>query len=121
MTELKLGKMKGAEIAEWLGIAYNTYKNRIDRQLAKLTGYCEFNKVWGGIEITKIYYPIYKGELKQPFVNDILAEIEQHPISSAAGIARKFKNEQRPAYAEYDDKSLVNVVTSMARVSFGVS
>lgn len=37
--ELKLGKMSGREIAEWLGISYNsTYRNNPTKQIEKLFG-----------------------------------------------------------------------------------
>lgn len=35
--ELKIGKMTSREIAKWLGISYNTYRNDIDKYLEKVT------------------------------------------------------------------------------------
>lgn len=119
MKELHLGKIKSAEVAEWLGVTYGTFRNTCDKQLKKLDGYCEYTKVWGGIEVTKIYCPVYKGELKVDMVKDILNEITEHPISTASGMARKFKNECRPQYAQYDGDSLKNALTKAARTSFG--
>lgn len=119
MNELKLGKIKGIDIAEWLGVSYNTYHHSIEKQLRKLEGYCEFKKVWGGVEVTKIYFPVYKGELKKQIIEDIVEEIKTHPISTSAGIARKFKNQKRKAYNDYDGDSLKNAVARAARTSFG--
>lgn len=119
LSELKLGKMKGLEIAEWLGVSYNTYHHSIDKQLSKLNGYCEYKKVWGGAEITKIYIPIYKGELKSSIIDDVVEEIKIHPISTSSGIARKFKNQCRKAYDNYDDDSLRRAVARATRITFG--
>ena len=38
--QLQLGKMTGHEIADWLGIAYSTYKRNPTKQLQKLNDFC---------------------------------------------------------------------------------
>lgn len=117
--ELHLGKMKSVEIAEWLGVAYSTFRNNSKKQFSKLDNYCEYKKVWGGIEITKIYCPVYKGEAKRCMVKDYIAEVKDSPISSAAGVARKFKAEEKTGYEEYKVETLRNNMAKVARFSFG--
>lgn len=58
--KLRLGKMTGQEIAEWLSISYNsTYRNNPTKQIEKLGGYCEYKQVRGGVIIDKIYMDTY--------------------------------------------------------------
>lgn len=74
MKELKLGKVSSKEIASWLGLSYSTYKNRINYYLERLEAYCDFNKVYGGIEITNIYMYVYNKNLDK---EDDLKYIDQ--------------------------------------------
>lgn len=62
--ELKLGKMTGQDVAQWLGITYNTYQKNIEKQLLKLEGYCEFKRIHGGIDIQEIYIEEYNPKIK---------------------------------------------------------
>jgi len=57
MLELKLGKMTSREVAQWMGVSYNTYKNHISKYLELLSPFCEFDVVYGGIIIKEIYIP----------------------------------------------------------------
>lgn len=100
MIELKLGKMTGQELAEWLGIKYNTYRKDPKKYVARLAGYCTYEPVRGGAIIQSIMFPIYRGELSEKIVKDYCAEVKENQISSAVGMARKFKYEQRQEYAD---------------------
>ena len=63
MSKLRLGKMSSKEIAEWLGVSYNTYRGKIDYYLQRVEDYCEFERYHGGIDITIIYIDEYNKEL----------------------------------------------------------
>lgn len=77
-----------------MGLSYNTYRNNIDHYLEKLENHAEFEKIYGGVIITKIYYPIYNKKLA--YENDLLflKEIIQcnEGLSSIAGMGRKYKH-----------------------------
>ena len=93
--ELRLGKMSSREVAAWLGVSYLSYKNNIAKHTKKLLPYCEFKVVFGGIEISEIYEPVYdKGSVRKD-KELILREItlclsEQEGLASISGMARKF-------------------------------
>ena len=63
--ELRLGKMTSKEIAEWLGITYNTYKKNVKKHLEKLDGFCDFEQIRGGINVKEIYISIYDKNLSK--------------------------------------------------------
>ena len=59
MSELKLGKITNAELAEWFGTTLKQIEHRKKQYLEKLKEYCEFKPVWGGVEIIEIYKFFY--------------------------------------------------------------
>lgn len=85
--------MTGREIAEWLGIKYSTYSRNPNKYLAHLEGYCEFEKVWGGVNILEIFIPEYNGDISSKLAKIYIQEIvnSETKLSSAAGLARKLK------------------------------
>lgn len=58
-TELKLGKMTRAELAEWFGIKPRSYDNAKAKKLKELQIFADFEEVYGGVNIIKIKIPIY--------------------------------------------------------------
>ena len=97
--KLKLGKMKSQEVAAWLGISYNTYRNNIDKNLSKLEPFCEFEKVYGGIIVKEIIIEEYDKHLQFNDDKLYIAEIkrcieEQDGLSTVSGMARKFVQAQ---------------------------
>lgn len=93
--ELRLGKMSSKEVAAWLGVSYLSYKNNIVKHTKKLLPYCEFEVVFGGIQVSEIYESVYdKGSVRKD-KELILREItlclsEQEGLASISGMARKF-------------------------------
>ena len=70
--ELKIGKMKAKELAEWFGISYGTFRNKKDEKLNELKCYCEFEEVYGGVNIKNI--KIAKYEKKMSKIREIYAK-----------------------------------------------
>ncbi len=70
--------MTGQELANWLGITYNTYKNKIDHHQAKLKDYCDYEKVRGGVIIKEIYISKYNKNLKAEQTKIYLKALSQH-------------------------------------------
>lgn len=63
--ELKIGKMTGQEIAEWLSISYDgTYRKKPKYYIARLKDYCEYKPIRGGVIIKEIYISKYNKNLK---------------------------------------------------------
>lgn len=92
--ELKLGKMSGKEIAEWLGISYNsTYSRSPDKQLEKLNDYCEFEKVRGGVIIKEIYVKEYEKDLKMRVEKEYVKELtKKNNLVSMTGMEKTTGN-----------------------------
>lgn len=73
MKELKLGKVKTKEIAEWFGITYGSYHNSKKKKIQELKQYCSFEEVYGGIIINNIYIKEYiKPTPTYQFVKSVL-------------------------------------------------
>ena len=54
MQKLRLGKVTTKELANWFGISYGTFRNNKTQKLDELKLYCEYEEIYGGINITKI-------------------------------------------------------------------
>ena len=94
--ELKIGKMTSREIAKWLGISYNTYRNDIDKYLEKVAFFADFEKVYGGIMIKEIYISIYDRTLIKNTDKTFLQEVSScnENLAAISGIVRKYKGRQ---------------------------
>ena len=53
--KLKLGKMTTKELAKWFGISYGSFRVTKENKLEELKLYCEFEEVYGGVDIKEIY------------------------------------------------------------------
>lgn len=92
--KLKLGKMSSREIAAWLGLSYNTYKNHINKYLAQLDLYCQYEVVYGGIIVKEIYTEEYdkNGLVKdqQIYLDEIKECVKtQDGLATLSGLSRK--------------------------------
>ena len=89
--ELHLGKMTGQEIAEWLGITYNTYKKNIKKHLDKLDGFCDFEQIYGGINVKEIYVSVYDKNLSKEIDTCYLREVKENKgLATVSGVAEKY-------------------------------
>lgn len=118
--ELRLGIMKTKELAEWMGIKYNTFRTNSSKRYEILKQYCDYSQVYGGIDIKEIYIPKYKGDLTNSDVKNYLEEIKsiENGLSSVAGMARKFKA-HKAEYADINPKSLYYRLTKAGNQAFG--
>lgn len=55
MKNLKLGKITTKELADWFGVGYGAFRNNKSAKLEELKLYCEYEEVYGGVNIIKIY------------------------------------------------------------------
>lgn len=89
--ELRLGKMSGKEIAEWFGITVHTYQSKATKYLKKLEEFCEFEKVYGGVEISKIYLSTYDRKLSKTIDTSYVKEVYlNHGLTSMSGMCEKY-------------------------------
>lgn len=90
MKTLRCGKMSTREIAQWMNVNYSTFRNNKKQKFDDLRRFCDFEQVYGGVNILQIYNPIYQKALS----NDekvFLEEIQNtgNGLSSVAGMSRK--------------------------------
>lgn len=90
MKTLRCGKMSTKEIAQWMNVNYSTFRNNKQYHFNDLKRFCDFEQVYGGVNILQIYNPVYEKVLS----NDekiFLKEIQNtgNGLSSVAGMSRK--------------------------------
>lgn len=113
--------MTGREIAEWLGISYDsTYHKNPSKHIEKLGGYCEYQKVRGGVIISKIYTDVYYGDLAKQVNRDYVNEIKSkaNRLSSVAGMTRKFQKNNEE-YASMINTTLYYQLSKAGEICFG--
>lgn len=96
--QLKLGKMTSKELAQWFNVTSKTYQNNNSKYLDKLSDFCQFEKVYGGVIVQEIYVSKYDKLWRKKADQFYLEEIsrcveEQDGLATLAGIARKMVNE----------------------------
>lgn len=92
MSKLRLGKMSGQEIAEWLGILYSTYKRSPKKYLQRLEDYCEYEQVRGGAIIKTIYVEEYDKNLRTNNDKLYLQELKRcDNLASVSGMAKRYE------------------------------
>lgn len=89
--ELKVGKMSSPDIAKWLHVSYNTYRKKSDTYLDVLRDYCDFEKVYGGVNITKVYCSTYNKDQNKTLHLDIIKYLldSPTPITGINAMAEK--------------------------------
>jgi hypothetical protein len=120
--ELRQGRMKTAEIAEWMGISYNTYRKNASARLKILSQYCDFTKYHGGVEITNIIIPCYYGDLdKTRDVENYLECIKskQDGLSSVKGMVREFLFGSKEEYKDLSFRAIEHRLTRAGEFAFG--
>lgn len=90
MKQLKLGLMTSEEVAAWFGITTKTYRNARRSKLEALADYCDFDEVFGGVEIKEIYIDTYDKTLNKRIDKMVLQEIKAtNGLMSISGMAKK--------------------------------
>lgn len=79
--------MTGQEIAQWLGIAYSTYKRNPTKYIKRLNDYCQYEQVRGGIIVKEIYISTYNKNLKAEQTEKFLLSLQtNNNIISLSGL-----------------------------------
>ena len=117
--ELKMGFMSSREIAAWMEISYNTYKNNIKKKLEYLTNFATFEQVRGGVIIKEIFIPNYIKRIS----NDDSLYLEEirackDGLSSILGMVRKIKKEKEE-FKNIKENSLRYRLTQAGNRTFG--
>lgn len=112
--ELKLGKMSGQEIAEWLDISYkNTYRNNPKKYIQRLDNFCEYEIIRGGVIIKEIYCKIYDKNLAKKATENYLKALTEHNnLITVAGTAAEYNMSRHTieqARNQYFGKEPINI------------
>lgn len=119
MITLRLGKMSSKEIAEWMGIAYGTYKNSSHKRLEYLKNFAKFTPCYGGVMIEEIYLDTFVKDISEDdkvYVDEIKNCNEG--LSTVAGMIRKLKlkNEE---YKDISEDTLYRRMSKAGDRAFG--
>lgn len=120
--KLQEGKISSKEIAKWMNIGYSTYRNNKAKKLELLSFYCEFEEVYGGLNIKKVYIDEYQGDIGSIDVKNYLEEIRNKPIhnriSSVAGMSRKLSHSKKE-YEGLSESAVEYRLGKAGNIAFG--
>lgn len=74
---LREGKMSSKEIAKWLNIGYDTYRQNIPMYLNRLIPYCDYIRTQDGIDIQQVFHATYLGPIMQKDIKIIQQYFKQ--------------------------------------------
>lgn len=86
--------MKTSEVATWFNIQYGTFRKNPDKYYNILEGYCDFERVYGGIIVKEIYIDTYDKNADMKTEEKVLSIItdcidRQEGLATISGISRK--------------------------------
>ena len=120
--KLQEGKISSRDIAKWMRISYDTYRHNKAKKLEILSFYCEFEEVYGGLNIKKVYVDEYQGDIGSIDVKNYLEEIQSKPvhnrISSVAGMTRKLSHSKKE-YEGLSESAIEYRLGKAGHIAFG--
>lgn len=118
--KLRLGFMKSEQLAQWFGVSYSNYRKNVQKKLELLGLHCEYEKVWGGVRIKKIYEENFNSNLT-PYIKIYLDEImsTDEGLSTFAGMTRKRKMENKEALKEIKQSTEYSRIRMAGNKAFG--
>lgn len=120
MKELQLGIMSVAELAEWFGISRKSLSAAKVRKLKELEDFCQFEDLGRkGVNITKIYIPIYSKLSKDVEVYKKLVEKQPNKLTSVAAIAKELK--ETKDYQNFNERAIRYRMAKAGEVGFGIT
>ena len=83
--------MASKDLAAWFSISYSTYRKHKKEKLEELKSFCDYDEVYGGILVKKVYSPTYIKEMDKIDDETFLREVRRtgNLLSSVTGIANK--------------------------------
>lgn len=116
---LHLGKMTSQEIADWMGIAYSTYRKNNAQRLEYLTNFADFTKYRGGVEIKEIYIPTFVKNIsvEDQYYIDAIRETS-NGLATISGITRKLKRD-KPEFKDIPEETLYKRMSKAGDRAFG--
>ena len=118
MKELIEGRISTKELADWFGIAYETFKHSSAKKYEILSEYCEFEKVHGGIIVKTVYIPIYSKQINPKNCAYVINKIfnKDSKINSARGLSQLA---QIDIFSHYSDNQSYYRIKQILDLLFG--
>lgn len=98
MSELKLGYMTNAELAEWFGIKPNSFRNTKTQKLEELKRFAEFEVEKTKVRIIKIYKSVYvkKKSADYSIVKEEFTQVyNKSKIDTASNVSKKIYRKRK--------------------------
>lgn len=116
--ELKIGKMSSKEIAAWMNISYNTYRNDKKKYLEKLGYFANFKEIYGGVEITNVIIPTYVKNVSDD-VKTYVTQVKSADdyLTTLSGMVEVLKQERR--WEDIPDSTLKRRLRTAGNTAFG--
>lgn len=91
---LYLGRMPIKDLIKWFGVSESTFRHNKGRYLEDLGDYCEFEVVYGGVLVKKIYEPAAayqkkRGEQRELVKKHFEEEWDKSGLDSSQNVANK--------------------------------
>lgn len=116
------GKMTIQELADWFGVKLSTYRRTSVNYLKKLEDYCEFERIYGGIDVKTIYMYEYDKDIQRK-VDKIFLKATREAIrngeglQSISGLAEQYK--YNPVFANLSEHGIRRQLTKARDSLFG--
>lgn len=114
--KLKLGFMSTKEVSEWFGLTnVKSFKNSMGKKLEILKNFCDFEKVYGGIDVKKIIFEDYSKELykniqsgkdQEQFLQDLEKYYSNPKKYSNASMAREWIKNNINGYGKLSERTV---------------
>ena len=117
MTELKLGRVTNAELAEWFNATKNSIEKKKKTWLQILGDYCDFEPIYGGVYINKIHKPCYVKNKNLQIVKEEFEEAwDESGLDSCKRVSEEIYNKRQEDFTVQE--STVYVQTRQVRDEF---
>lgn len=96
--ELHLGKMTTRDLAAWFGVSFGHFKNTSTKFYNKLSDFCDYEKVHGGVIIKEIFFSTYDKKMRERNEDITKKEVArchkyQNGLGTISGMSRRFVQE----------------------------
>lgn len=127
MKKLQTGFISSQEIADWFGLAYGSFKNKRQARLLELREYCTYTQVRGGVEIIKIFYDTYEGDLSKKDIQTAVKYVKEQqkiqktdkPWLTGAMMAKDLADRGNPGYCNITEESGSNKACRALKKAYG--
>lgn len=116
--KLQLGKMKTKDLATWFGVSLGRFHNASAKFYEKLTNFCDYERVYGGVIIKEIYFDTYDkhfdAKVEKFIIDELMRCIEENDgLATISGMARLFVIEERFSSFSTAKRTLSKILTRL--------